>query len=94
MTPAPKRRWFQFSLRGIFVATFWSAVFATAVVLYRQPGIEFLAYLFVGCLMFVSIPAAVGGLFGRALSGAAVGIILYALSVGWILLSVVIWGGT
>ncbi len=100
MSEGHARPWFQFTTRGIFVATFSSAVFAMAVVLYGRLwyrelvafDIEFLAYLFVACLMFVSIPAAIGGLFGRALSGAALGIILYALSVGWILLAVVIWG--
>lgn len=97
-----KRRWFQFTTRGILVSTFWAAVFNCGLVLFNRLWRHELvaleseesAYLVVGCLLFVSIPAAIGGLFARALWGAAVGFILYVLYVGWILFALNTWGGT
>ncbi len=97
-----KPRWFQFKLRNMFVATFWAAIFCCGFVMFNRlwyhelvaPDSEELAYLFVGCLLFVSPPAAIGGLFGRAWWGVAVGVILYLLYVGWIAFALNMWGGT
>jgi len=93
MTPAPKRRWIQFTTRGIFGATFWVAVFCFSLVFWRRfevpafnPGgstyLKVLACL-AGVLIFGSIPVAIGGLFRRALWGVAIGIVLMILYVGW-----------
>ncbi len=102
MSEAPKRRSFQFTTRGILVATFWVAVFCLSLMLFRRllqhelAAIEsvVLANLAVGCLLFVSIPAAIGGLFGRALWGAAVGIVLYGMCIELMLFVLYNWGGT
>jgi hypothetical protein len=101
-SPTPRPRWFQFTTRGILVATFWVAVFSSGLGLFNRLWKHELvalesedsAYLVIGCLLFVSIPAAIGGLFGRALWGAGAGIILYLLYVGWIMFALNTWGDT
>ena len=92
--PRLNRRRSQFTTRGIFVATFWVAVFCFSLVFWRRfevsafdPGgstsLKVLVCL-AGVLIFVSIPVAICGLFRRALWGAAVGMVLLALYIGWI----------
>jgi hypothetical protein len=84
--PAKPRR-FQFTTLGIIVATLWSAVFTCGLtLLYRLSHHQLVslqsegsAYLVVGFLLFVSMPAAIDGLFGRASRGMIVGIILFML---------------
>jgi len=86
----------------MFVGTFWASAFCGGLVvfnrLWRHELVAFesedRAYLFIGWLLFVSIPAAIGGFFGRAFWGAAVGTILYVLYVGWILFALNTWGDT
>jgi hypothetical protein len=101
MTDAPpKRPWVQFGTRGIFVAITWFAVFAFNFVLFKRlwrhelvaPESEGLAYLVVGSVLFVSLPAAIGGLFGRTLTGAVAGLVLFTLIIGWVLFTVSMWG--
>jgi hypothetical protein len=82
-----KPRRFQFTILGIIVATLWSAVFSCGFVLLNRLWYHQLvpvqsegsAYLVVGFLLFVSMPAAIDGLFGRASRGMIVGIILFVL---------------
>ena len=96
-----ERRQFQFTTHGILVATFWAALFSSGLVAYDRLckhelvplESEVLAYILVGCMLFVSFPAAIGGLFGRALRGAIIGIILFMLYVGWIAFAICTWGG-
>ena len=100
--PRLQPRWFQFTIRGMFVAVFWAAVFSGSFVLFKRlsshvlvaPENEGSAYLILGCLLFTSIPAAVGSLFRRAMWGAVFGLVAYALYVAWILFAINTWGGT
>ena len=87
MPTAPRRRWFQVSLSGMLVATFWSAAFCSGLVLFKRVGQHELvaleneraAYFVIALLLNVSPLAAIGGLFGRARWGAAIGIALTVL---------------
>jgi hypothetical protein len=88
MSEAPaKPRRFQFTMLGIMVATLWSAVFTCSLTwlnYLRHHQLATLqsedsAYLGVGLLLFVSLPAAIDGLFGRALRGMFFGIGLFVL---------------
>ena len=84
--PAKPRR-FQFTILGIIVATLWSAVFSCDLTLLNRlwhhqlvpVQSEGSAYLVVGLLLFVSMPAAIYALFGLASRGMIVGIILFIL---------------
>ena len=102
--PATRRRWFQFGSRELLVATFWAAVFCSALVAlnrlwYHEFEIlesEELGYVVVEGVLFASLSAAIGSLFGRAWSGAAGGLILYALwcvvMVAWQMYALKTWG--
>jgi hypothetical protein len=89
------RRRFQFTTRGILAATFWVATFCCAVVLVNRlwhhdlvaPASEIQAGLVLGAVLFMSPPAAIGGLFGRALLGAAVGVVLYVPCLGLLMVA-------
>lgn len=95
--PARPRR-FQFTMLGILVATLWSSVFACALMLlndvrrHHDLPIQSLdaAYFLVGLLLFVSLPAAIYGLFGRASRGMFLGVLLFIL----FLLTLNNWGGS
>jgi len=96
MDDSAEKRWFQFTTRGIFGATFWTATSCFALVLWSRlwhdesplalPGLLLLA-----CWLVVSIVMSVGALFGRTLAGAVLAVIVYSLLVGWILLAITLW---
>jgi len=100
MSKAPQRRWFQFTTRGVFMATFWMAVFFGDLLLFNRlwnhelvaHESEEFAYLIIGCLLFVSIPAAIGGLFGRWGAGALIGLGLFCAYVAYVLIVIYIVG--
>jgi hypothetical protein len=100
MATPPRLRWFQFSLRGLLIATFWAAVFCSALALLMRlldhelfQENEDYAYITIGLVLFVSLSASVGGLFGRARWGAAAGIVLFLLYVGWMAFAINTWAG-
>ena len=101
MSDGPTRRpWLQFSTRGVFVATFWAAVFSYGLIKYNRLynhelvwlESEELAYLAIGLVLFVSPLAAVGGLFGHAAVGALIGFGLYCAYVACVLVVISIVG--
>ena len=87
--------------RAVFAAL-WIFAFLGGLTLYRRlyrhelvaHEFEGLAYLGVGCLLFISIPAAIGSFFGRAVWGLAAGFIAFVLYAGWIMFYLSFWGGT
>jgi hypothetical protein len=90
MTEAPERRWFQFTIRGMLLATVWAAVFCGALRLYNFETLATLplnlwALVVFGLIFLVCIspPAAVAVLFGRTWWGVLVGVIVCALYIGW-----------
>jgi hypothetical protein len=95
------RRWYQITMRGIFVATFFAALFCFGLIIFGKLWkhelvlleSETTAYFVIGCLLFASLPAAIGGLFGRALWGIAVGIVAFGLYVAWIFIAIGLAGG-
>ncbi len=94
-------RWFQFTTRRTMVATLWAAVFSVGMLFMRLLWFHQLvahehegaAYLLIGGLLFISIPAAIGGLFGRATWGAIVGVVVFLLYIGWLAFALNTWYG-
>jgi len=100
MSEGPQRR--QIKLRSISLATFWALTFCCGLALHSRLNkhelvameSETQAYLVLGAVLFVSLPAAIGSLLGRALRGALIGFALFVLFVGWIVFALNNWGGT
>ena len=78
----PGRRWFQFTLRQMFLAITWASLFCVGLVLAVRLNNhelvahewEMLAYLFVYPLLIVPLPALVGVLVGRPKTGFLLGL--------------------
>ena len=69
----------QFTIMGVLLATLWIAICCAA---WRVDGIKTYGdagYLASISFRYVSVPAAIGALFGRTLIGLAVGVALYLL---------------
>ena len=78
MTPAPKRRWLQFSLRWLLLEVVWIALALGAWVLlsHASPATGLAVPVIA---FYTACGAAIGGLIGRAGWGAAIGAILSSL---------------
>jgi len=82
------------------LATFWVAVFCVALTLFMRLWTHELvpleseggAYLVIGCLLFISIPAAIGCLFSRWWIGALIGLGIFIAYVTYILIAISIHG--
>ena len=78
----PRRLWFQFTLRQMFLAITWASLFCTGLVLVVRLNNhelvalewEMIAYLFVYPLLIVPIPALIGVLAGRPKTGFLLGL--------------------
>lgn len=77
-TPGPKRYWFRFGLKWLFLEVLWIALAVGAWILLAHaspaPGLAVPVIAF-----YTACGAAIGGLFGRAGSGALTGAILSSL---------------
>jgi hypothetical protein len=82
-----RRRRFQLTTRGILVAAFCMALFCGGLILANRLSThelvghdsEVWAGFCIYGLLFISLPAAIGGLFGRAIWAVAVGGALYLM---------------
>ena len=75
--PTTKRRWFRFSLRGLFLEVVWIALALGMWVLLDHAEVSGLAVTVIA--FYTACGAAIGGLVGRAGWGAVTGAILSSL---------------
>ena len=100
MSEGQRRHWFQFTLRDIIMAMFWWGTFCGGMVLFRglwrhelvSLETETPAYVVVGGLLFISLPAAAGSLFGHWWLGVLLGLAAFTLYAAYCLIAIAING--
>ena len=78
---SPKRRWYQFSLEAMVLATFWASISMAAWVLDETPRFYTTPWIVLWIVRALGPFIAVGTLFGRAKMGLLIGIAFGAASV-------------
>jgi hypothetical protein len=85
----------QFRLAGVMLAVFWLCVCFAAWGLPKHIGPTSLAgTIALAALKYITIPTAIGALFGFAWRGFVIGSVLFLGLLAWSFYALLTWGGT
>jgi len=85
----------QFTIAGILLAMFWLGVCFVGWRLpdhLNMPGLT--GTLIVAALRYITIPTAIGALFGYTSRGFLIGVVLFIGLLAWSFFALLLWSGT